>query len=139
MIRKHSELIRIPNYIDRIKYLQLNSIVGEDTFGFDRYLNQRFYKSQEWKRVRNAVILRDNACDLGIEDLPIPDGELILIHHMNPITKEEIINGSHDILNPEYLISVTKQTHNLIHYGFSGNNVSYYTMQNRYQNDTKLW
>lgn len=108
-MKTYSDLIQIHGYRDRIKYLQLNGLVGEDTFGFDRYLNQRFYKSKEWKAVRNAVILRDEACDLGLKDRPIPNGEPILIHHLNPITKEDILNGSLDILNPEYLISVTKK------------------------------
>ena len=137
--RRYSELIQIPDYAGRVAYLQLNGLVGEDTFGFDRYLNQRFYKSKEWKVVRNAVILRDEACDLGLEDRPIPNGEPILIHHLNPIGKEDILNGSPDILNPEYLISVTKKTHNLIHYGFSIDDISYYRMKNRCHGDTKLW
>lgn len=137
-MKSYSELIQIPNYQDRVKYLQLNGSVGEDTFGFDRYLNQRFYKSKEWKSIRNAVILRDNACDLGLDDLPIPNGEPILIHHMNPITKENILSHSLDILNPEYLISVTKRTHNLIHYGFQSKDTQPDALE-RVPGDTKLW
>lgn len=137
-MKTYSELIQISNYQDRVKYLQLNGSVGEDTFGFDRYLNQRFYKSKDWKSIRNAVILRDNACDLGLDDLPIPNGEPILIHHMNPITKEDILSHSLDILNPEYLISVTKRTHNLIHYGFQNNDTQPDALE-RVPGDTKLW
>lgn len=137
-MKTYSELIQISNYHDRVKYLQLNCSVGEDTFGFDRYLNQRFYKSKEWKSIRNSVILRDNACDLGLDDLPIPNGEPILIHHMNPITKEDILSHSLDILNPEYLISVTKRTHNLIHYGFQNNDTQPDALE-RVPGDTKLW
>ena len=132
-------MIQIPDYAGRVAYLQLNGLVGEDTFGFDRYLNQRFYKSKEWKSVRNTVILRDNGCDLGLEDRPIPNGEPILIHHLNPIGKEDILNGSPDILNPEYLISVTKKTHNLIHYGFSANGIFNEDIHVRHSGDTKLW
>lgn len=137
-MKTYSELIQISNYQDRVKYLQLNGSVGEDTFGFDRYLNQRFYKSKDWKSIRNAVILRDNACDLGLDDLPIPNGEPILIHHMNPITKEDILSHSLDILNPEYLISVTKRTHNLIHYGFQNKDMQTDALE-RLPGDTKLW
>lgn len=137
-MKTYSELIQISNYQDRVKYLQLNGLVGEDTFGFDRYLNQRFYNSKEWKSIRNAVILRDNACDLGLDDLPIPNGEPILIHHMNPITKEDILSHSLDILNPEYLISVTKRTHNLIHYGFKSKDTQPDALE-RVPGDTKLW
>lgn len=137
-MKTYSELIQLSGYSDRVKYLQLNGTVGEDTFGFDRYLNQRFYKSKEWKSIRNAVILRDNACDLGLDDLPIPEGEPILIHHMNPITKDDILSHSLDILNPEYLISVTKRTHNLIHYGFQTYDAPS-EVQSRMPGDTKLW
>lgn len=137
-MKTYSELIQISNYQDRVKYLQLNGSVGEDTFGFDRYLNQRFYKSKEWKSIRSAVILRDNACDLGLDGLPIPNGEPILIHHMNPITKEDILSHSLDILNPEYLISVTKRTHNLIHYGFKSKDTQPDALE-RVPGDTKLW
>lgn len=137
-MKKYSDLIQFSTYSDRIKYLQLNGSVGEDTFGFDRYLNQRFYKSNEWKSIRNTVILRDNACDLGLEDLPIPNGEPILIHHLNPITKDDILNGSPSILNPEYLISVTKKTHNLIHYGFSEDDIQL-EVPLRIPGDTNLW
>ena len=137
-IKTYSELITFPTFEERYRYLKLDGVVGEDTFGFDRYLNQRFYRSKEWKSVRNEVILRDNACDLGLDDIPIPDGEPILIHHMNPVTKDDILSHSFDILNPEYLISVTRQTHNLIHYGFQ-NGVTIPENLERMPGDTKRW
>lgn len=114
-IKTYSELITIPTFEERYRYLQLKGVVGKDTFGFDRYLNQKFYRSAEWKRIRDFVIIRDNGCDLGIEDRVI-HGK-ILIHHMNPITEKDIYNLSDILLDPEYLISVTHSTHNAIHYG----------------------
>lgn len=114
-IRCYSELIEIPTFEERFKYLQLNGRVGKDTFGFDRYLNQNFYRSAEWKRIRDRVIIRDNGCDLGIEDRIIYGK--ILIHHMNPINDKDILNLTDILLNPEYLICVTHSTHNAIHYG----------------------
>ena len=115
MIRTYSELILLPTFEERYRYLRLGGKVGEDTFGFDRYLNQIFYKTTEWLRIRDYVIIRDNGCDLGIEGREIYDK--ILVHHMNPITKEDILNKSEYLLNPEYLISTTKRTHDAIHYG----------------------
>lgn len=114
-IKTYSELIKLPTFIERYRYLRLTGRVGEDTFGFDRYLNQNFYRSIEWKRVRDQVIVRDNGCDLGIEDRPIAGK--ILIHHMNPITDKDILNLTDILLNPEYLICVSHITHNAIHYG----------------------
>lgn len=114
-IRTYSELITLPTYEERFKYLQLNGQVGKDTFGFDRYLNQNFYRSIEWKRIRNQVIIRDNGCDLGVEGYEIHGR--ILIHHMNPITTRDIESMSEYLLNPEYLISTVHNTHNAIHYG----------------------
>lgn len=114
-IRTYSELIELPTFEERYRYLQLDGKVGEETFGFDRYLNQMFYKSKEWRSVRNHVILRDNGCDLGIEGREIHGR--ILIHHMNPITKEDILNRTDFLMNPEYLISTIETTHNAIHYG----------------------
>lgn len=116
-IKRYSELIQLPTFEERYEYLRLNGEVGKDTFGFDRYLNQNFYRSAEWKRVRDQVIVRDNGCDLGIEDRMI-HGK-ILIHHMNPINENDILQHSDFLLNPEYLISVTHATHNAIHYGDS--------------------
>ena len=114
-IRCYSELIEIPTFEERFRYLQLKGFVGQDTFGFDRYMNQAFYQSKEWKRVRDFVILRDNGCDLGVDGYTIYGK--ILIHHMNPITAKDITSMSDYLMNPEYLISVTHTTHNAIHYG----------------------
>lgn len=115
IIRTYSELIRIPTFEERFEYLKLCGKVGEDTFGFDRYLNQLFYTSNEWRSIRNYVITRDGGCDLAIPDREIK-GERILIHHMNPITKEDIINKTDYLLDPEYLICTIKNTHDAIHY-----------------------
>lgn len=114
-IRTYSELIQIPTFEERFQYLQLNGLVGKETFGFDRYLNQVFYRSAAWKRIRDQVIIRDNGCDLGIEDHAILGK--VLIHHMNPINEEDILNATSILLNPEYLICVSHNTHNAIHYG----------------------
>lgn len=115
-IRTYSELSKFKTFRERYEYLKLDGTVGEETFGFDRYINQMFYKSEEWKRIRNYVITRDNGCDLGIQDRKIVDS-VILVHHMNPITKEDIINKNEILLDPEYLITTIKPTHDAIHYG----------------------
>lgn len=115
-IRTYSELSKFKTFRERYEYLKLDGTVGEETFGFDRYINQMFYKSEEWKRIRNYVITRDNGCDLGISDRKIVDS-VILVHHMNPITKEDIINKNEILLDPEYLITTIKPTHDAIHYG----------------------
>lgn len=117
IIRTYSELIALPTFIDRYRYLKIGGVVGEETFGFDRYLNQTFYKTKEWLHVRDYVINRDRGCDLGILDRKIPDGVKILVHHMNPISVEDILNRSEFLLDPEYLISTVKNTHDAIHYG----------------------
>lgn len=115
-IRTYSELISLPTFEERYEYLRLDGIVCKETFGFDRYINQEFYqRSQEWKRIRDHVIIRDQACDLGIEGREIRGK--IIVHHMNPITKEDILNRSDFLLNPEYLICTLKSTHDAIHYG----------------------
>ena len=115
-IRTYSELSKFKTFRERYEYLKLDGTIGEETFGFDRYINQMFYKSEEWKRIRNYVITRDNGCDLGIQDRKIVDS-VILVHHMNPITKEDIINKNEILLDPEYLITTIKPTHDAIHYG----------------------
>lgn len=117
-IRSFSELSKLKTFEERYQYLRLDGVVGEDTFGFERYLNQTFYRSQRWKKVRDQVIVRDNGCDLGIEGHEIYGK--VLIHHMNPITILDIENESDFLLNPEYLICVTHNTHNAIHYGDEG-------------------
>ena len=115
MIRTYSELSRMASFKDRFEYLRLDGAVGTETFGFDRYINQQFYRSQEWKRIRNEIIVRDNGCDLGIEGFEIYGR--IYIHHMNPIMLRDIVHQTDFLLNPEYLICTTHQTHNAIHYG----------------------
>lgn len=135
-IRTYSELIKLPTFKERFNYLKLDGNVGIETFGFNRYLNQSLYgKSQEWKRTRNGIILRDNGCDLGIPDRQIFGR--IIIHHMNPLTEEDLLNRNPDIFNPEFLIATTIDTHNAIHYGddsfiFEGPII-------RTQNDTIPW
>ena len=115
IIRTYSELIKLPTFEERYRYLRLEGKVGEETFGFDRYINQAFYKSDEWLSVRDYVIVRDGGCDLGIIDREIRGK--ILVHHMNPITVEDILRRSEYLLNPEYLICTIKNTHDAIHYG----------------------
>ncbi len=114
-IKTYSELIKIPTFKDRFEYLRLDGKVGEETFGFDRYLNQIFYKSPEWKAARDFVIIRDQGCDLAMEGHEIFGR--ILVHHMNPIRIEDIVNRSKYLLDPEYLICTIKNTHDAIHYG----------------------
>ena len=114
-IRTYSELIAIPTFEERYKYLKIGGKVGEETFGFERYLNQEFYKSHEWQSIRRQVIVRDLGCDLGIEGREI-HGKII-VHHMNPITIDDIVSASDFLLNPEYLICTLKSTHDAIHYG----------------------
>lgn len=115
IIRTYSELITLPTFEERYEYLKLGGAVGEETFGFDRWLNQRFYKTREWIQVRDKIIVRDFGCDLGIEDREIYGR--ILIHHMNPISQEDIIHRSEILLDPEFLICTSKVTHDAIHYG----------------------
>jgi hypothetical protein len=119
-IRRYSELIKLPTFEERFRYLKLNGVVAHSTFGGNRYLNQEFYKSANWLEVRDYVIVRDNGFDLGVEfdDYRIPG--TIIVHHMNPITIDDIINQTEFLLNPDYLISVSLRTHNGIHYGDEG-------------------
>lgn len=117
-IRTYSELITLPTFEERFEYLKLDGIVGVDTFGFDRIFNQQFYRSKEWKRVRDSIIVRDNGCDLGIEGHDIL-GQRIIIHHMNPISLNDITKATDYLMNPEYLITTIHNTHNAIHYGDS--------------------
>lgn len=115
IIRTYSELITLPTFEERYRYLRLGGRVGEETFGFDRYLNQIFYQSDEWRSVRDYVIVRDGGCDLGMQDREIYGK--ILVHHMNPIRQEDILRRSKFLLDPEYLICTIKNTHDAIHYG----------------------
>lgn len=134
-IRSYSELITFETFEERFNYLKLKGEVGKETFGFDRYLNQIFYKDPEWLRVRDKVIIRDNGCDLGILDREIYSR--ILVHHMNPITKEDILSKSKYLLDPEYLICTTKNTHDAIHY--SDDSILIKELINRTKNDTCPW
>lgn len=134
MLRTYSELIKFNNFEDRLNYLMLNGAVGIDTFGYDRYLNQVLYKCPEWKKVRKEVVLRDNGFDLGIEDRLI-DGKII-VHHMNPITVEDVLNRNPIIFDPELLISASMHTHNAIHYGIEIPETSFIE---RTANDTVPW
>ena len=134
-IRTYSELMELTTFEDRFRYLKLEANVGDATFGFDRYLNQHFYRSSEWKYIRNKIILRDNACDLGI-----PDRELdrrIIIHHMNPISKHDLIHQTDFLLNPEYLICTCHKTHSAIHYG--DESILEQVIIERTKNDTCPW
>lgn len=115
MNKTYSELIKLQSFEDRFRYLKLDGVVGKETFGFDRYLNQVFYRSQKWRRVRDHVIVRDNGCDLGVEGHEIYGR--VIIHHMNPITIDDIVHESDYLLDPEFLISTIHTTHNAIHYG----------------------
>lgn len=134
-IRTYSEMIKLSTFEERYEYLKLSGRVGEDTFGFDRYLNQIFYKSKEWLRIRDYVITRDNGCDLGMKDREIYGK--ILIHHMNPIRKEDILERSEFLLDPNYLICTMKRTHDAIHYGDSSSLSTDYV--ERRPNDTCPW
>lgn len=134
-IRTYSELIQYNTLLDRYRYLKLGGKVGEETFGMDRYLNQQFYKSKEWRKVRDEIIIRDGACDLGLPDREI--SSRIIIHHMNPITKYDILNKTEFLLNPEYLICTLKRTHDAIHYG--DESLLFNELVERSANDTCPW
>lgn len=114
-IRTYSELITIPTFEERFEYLQLKGLVGKDTFGYDRYLNQVLYRSPEWKRLRNQIIIRDGGCDLSCDGYDIYDK--VLIHHLNPVTVEDVLTRSRKVFDPDNLVCVSHNTHNAIHYG----------------------
>ena len=133
--KRYSELTTIPTYEERFKYLQLKGAVGDDTFGYDRYLNQILYNSPEWKRLRNQIIIRDNGRDLGCEGYEIYGR--ILIHHMNPITVDDIVSRDPIVFDPENLICVSHNTHNAIHYG--DENLLIMAPVERTKNDTCPW
>ena len=117
MIRTYDELIKYQTFLQRFNYLKLGDKIGKETFGYDRYINQRFYKTPEWKKLRDEIIIRDDGCDLGHPDFPIYGR--IIIHHMNPLTKDDILHSTEYLLDPKYLICVSHDTHNAIHYGSS--------------------
>lgn len=135
-LRTYTELNKLKTFEERFEYLKLDNVVGEETFGFDRWLNQQFYKSKEWRRIRDYVIARDCGCDLGSPDHEIID-ERILIHHINPITKDDIINNTDFLLNPEYLITTINNTHQAIHYG--NDEMLVKAPVTRYKNDQCPW
>lgn len=134
-IRTYSELRRLETIEERFKYLALNGRVGDMTFGFDRWINQQFYTSRQWRLVRPHVIARDLGCDLGIKGYEIHRGTYI--HHLNPMTVQDIVDGDESIFDPEFLITTTMQTHNAIHYGDERQIRG--TFVERRPGDTKLW
>ena len=134
-IRTYSELISFKTFLERYRYLRIGGRVGEETFGFDRYINQEFYKSKEWRSVRDEVIIRDNGCDLGIEGREISGR--IIIHHMNPITAKDIVDRPKYVLNPDFLICTIKNTHDAIHYGDEELLLTEFAV--RTKNDTCPW
>lgn len=138
-IRTYTELMKLTTFKDRYKYLKIGGTVGEDTFGFDRYLNQVFYKSKEFQAIRNIIIARDCGCDLGLPGYEIPEGDKILVHHINPITKEDILNRSEFLLDPEYLICTSDRTHRAIHYANDDMLFNYEQPITRMKNDTCPW
>lgn len=135
MKRTYSELISLSNFYDRFDYIKLNGQVGSESFGFDRYLNQKFYSSKEWRKFRREIIIRDNGCDLADPDFKIFD--MIIIHHMNPIDSSDILNRNLSaLLNPETVVCVSLNTHEAIHYGDQS---LLPKLVERYPGDTKLW
>lgn len=133
--RSYSELVRLRTFEERFDYLQLRGQVGRQTFGFERYLNQRFYTSTQWRQVRNLVIARDLGRDLACEGFDIHEN--IVIHHMNPMTPEDLVDGNESILDPEFLITTTHRTHNAIHYGDRSSLAP--VLVERRPGDTTLW
>lgn len=133
--RTYRDLNRLQSFQERFEYLRLVGSVGEATFGFDRWINQQFYQSREWKQAREYVIVRDNGCDLGVPGYEIHSQ--LLVHHMNPILADDIIHADDTLLDPNNLITTTQRTHNAIHYGME--TASPPTVPERKPNDTKLW
>lgn len=134
-LRSYSELITLPTFKERYEYLKLNGVVGKETFGWDRYINQEFYHSEEWKSIRDYIIVRDNGCDLGVPGYEIYTE--IYVHHMNPVDTNDIIDYTDFLVDPEFLICTSFVTHNGIHYG--KDSVLNYEPVIREPNDTKLW
>ena len=134
-LRTYTKLSEISDFIERFRYLRLSSPIGGETFGYDRYLNQAFYTSYYWRRVRIEVIARDSGCDLGLEGHEIYDK--IAVHHMNPMTALDIVHGNQEIINPEYLITVSQVTHNAIHFGDEKSLIP--PLVARRPGDTRLW
>lgn len=134
-VRTYRELRRLETFEDRFHYLSLRGQVGDSTFGWDRWINQQFYKSRQWRQLRDHVIVRDNGCDLGIDGREIH--ERIYIHHMNPMSADHITHGDSSILDPEFLITTTHRTHNAIHYG--DEKLLLQPFVERRSGDTRLW
>lgn len=135
MTLTYDELVRIPTFEERIEYLRMGGLIGEQTFGFNRYINQAFYKSREWRDIRNQVIIRDNGCDLAMPGYEIPDK--ILIHHLNPITEEDIEDRNPCVFDLNGLVCVSFETHNYIHFGYK--NPPRQLPVERHIGDIKLW
>ena len=134
-IRTYSELITIPTFEERYNYLKLNGIVGKETFGYDRYLNQLLYRSSDWRSFRDKIIIRDNGCDLACDGFELHSR--IIIHHIDPITVEDILNKHPKVFDPENVVSTSHNTHLAIHYG--DKNLISIGPINRYKNDTCPW
>lgn len=134
-MRSYSEMTQLESFIERYRYLKLPGVVGVETFGFDRWLNQRFYKSYEWQKTRSYVIARDLGFDLGVEGHPIQGN--VLVHHINPVSKSDIEHGVFDLIDPENLVSVSLKTHNAIHFGDENQLPGIYIP--RQPGDTTLW
>lgn len=135
--KSYRELIKLGTFEERYEYLKLNGTVGALTFGSKRWVNQRFYSSQEWRRFRNEIILRDSGCDLGILDREIHGKRDVYIHHINPITEQQVLDRDPEILNPDNAITVTYNTHAMIHYGNSAGLRGVFA--ERTPHDTLLW
>lgn len=134
-IRTYSELRQLPTFMERFKYLALHGAVGDATFGFDRWMNQKFYTSYEWRQLRHRIIVRDEGCDLGVEGHEIHSR--LVIHHMNPVTVDDLKHGNLDILDPRFLITTMHDTHNAIHFG--DERLLPRPFVERRPGDTKLW
>lgn len=133
-IKSYSELIKLDNYSDRLEYLYIGDKVGNTTFGSNRWLNQRFYTSKEWLRTRDEIIIRDNGCDLGVDGCELNNGN-IMVHHINPITEDDLIHMRPNVFDPENLISSSRKSHNFIHYGIKQEE----SYTERTPNDTCPW
>ncbi len=139
MIRCYSELLELTTFEERFNYLKLDASVGVETFGYDRYLNQMFYRSTEWRQFRNQIIVRDNGFDLGVDGFPIYGKNQLLIHHMNPITKQQVIDRDPSLMDPEFVILTKRNpTHQAIHYG-DDSIIKNLAVVDRTPNDTCPW
>ena len=138
IIRTYSELIQIPTFLERYRYLKIGGKVGEETYGWERYLNQHFYTSNEWRAFRREIIIRDHGCDLADLDHEFAENELVIIHHLNPIDTYDIVYQTDYLMNPEYVVSTRKRTHDAIHYGDESMILEYEPIIRR-PNDTCPW